>query len=513
MTLTLTVLRCPDAVYPETRHVTGGELRIGRGPDNDWVMADPERHLSKRHCIIAFHQGGWAVADISTNGTFVNDAAAPLGHGTIRELHSGDRIRIGTYEIEAQIAPAAYAPAGQEDYFAPSGGLPLSGNGPAPLDDPFTDALFGAPSPNTGKPVQQNDVFMEHAFGTADPLFGALPQSAPVILPDDFSQSAPAHDFIEPPAIADHLPAFGDAFAPPASRVSLPDDDDWDLSPIAPPPAQPAPLAASEPVPVPVPEAASAMPLAQHTHISDFVSDTPAAFGTEPTQSNPFIEPTDNAQRLAATPHTPAIPAHAPTAPAESDLMSAFLAGAGLSDMPAPADPQALMGEIGATFRAMVSGLRQALIARATIKGEFRIEQTMIRARGNNPLKFSAHDDDALCALLGLGRRVDMRPDVAVGETLRDMRLHELATMAAMQDAVRALMARLDPVRLRASAEEAGGMALLPAQKKARAFDSFEKEYKTVTNGLADNFDAVFGQAFARAYETALQDIQDRGTP
>ncbi|MBS0987604.1 type VI secretion system-associated FHA domain protein TagH [Acetobacter okinawensis] len=280
MTLILTVLRCPDAVYPETRHVAGGELRIGRGPDNDWVLADPERHLSKRHCIVAFHHGGWAVADISTNGTFVNDGTAPLGHGTIRELRSGDRIRIGTYEIEAQIAPA---------------------------------------------------------------------------------------------------------------------------------------------------------------------------------------------------------------------------------------DPETLMNEVGATFRAMVSGLRQALIARATIKGEFRIEQTMIRARGNNPLKFSAHDDDALCALLGLGRRVDMRPDTAVSETLRDMRLHELATMAAMQGAVRAVMTRLDPARLRVNADEAGGMALLPAQKKARAFDIFEKEYRTVSNGLADNFDAVFGQAFARAYETALQDIQDRG--
>ena len=180
--------------------------------------------------------------------------------------------------------------------------------------------------------------------------------------------------------------------------------------------------------------------------------------------------------------------------------------------MPPPTDPAALMHALGATFRAMVTGLRQTLIARATIKGEFRIEQTMIRAKGNNPLKFSAHDDDALCALLGLGRRVDMQPDAAVRDTLRDIRLHELATMAAMQNAVNTLIARLDPTRLKAEAESAGALALLPAQKKARAFESFEKEYKTITAGLNDNFDAVFGHAFASAYEAALHDIKDRDT-
>lgn len=501
MTLTLTVLRCPDAVYPETRHVTGGELRIGRGPDNDWVLADPERHLSKRHCIIAFHQGGWAVADISTNGTFVNDAATPLGHGTIRELHSGDRIRVGTYEIEAQIAPTAYTPAEQQDYFAPASGMAPNANAPPALDDPFTDALFGTPA--------QDSAFIEQAFGTTDPLFGAPPQPTPVMLPNDFTPPAPTPGLMEPPAIADHMPAFGDAFAPPPTHVLLPDDDDWDLSPIVPPTAPAAPQAPMADTPPAMPA-----PLPQGKTPDAYVGyENAAAFHPEPAQGNPFVEPTDRTDTPAATPLAvpPAQQPHTP-APAGADLMSAFLAGAGLSDMPPPTDPQALMGEIGATFRAMVSGLRQALIARATIKGEFRIEQTIIRARGNNPLKFSAHDEDALCALLGLGRRVDMRPDVAVGETLRDMRLHELATMAAMQDAVRAVMARLDPARLRASADEAGGMALLPAQKKARAFDSFEKEYKAVTNGLADNFDAVFGQAFARAYETALQDIQDRGT-
>ena len=49
----------------------------------------------------------------------------------------------------------------------------------------------------------------------------------------------------------------------------------------------------------------------------------------------------------------------------------------------------------------------------------------------------------------------------AVADALRDIRLHELASMAAMQSAVRAMLNGLDPAKLRAGAEQGGGMALL----------------------------------------------------
>jgi type VI secretion system FHA domain protein len=131
----------------------------------------------------------------------------------------------------------------------------------------------------------------------------------------------------------------------------------------------------------------------------------------------------------------------------------------------------------------------------------------MIQARGNNPLKFSAGDDDAMAAMLGAGRRTDMAPHEAVAEALRDMRLHELATMAAMQAAVRAVLDGLDPVRLRVDAEHSGGMTLLPAQRKARAWDAYEALHARTVHALADDFDSVFGKAFARAYERAMQEI------
>jgi type VI secretion system protein ImpI/type VI secretion system protein len=416
----------------------------------------------------------------------------PIGNGQIRELRDGDRIRFGAYEIEARIEARIEEAQG----FAASG----SGKSASPFDDPFGGDIF-APAPGP------SGSFTSAAFGPDDPLFGGPDRPPAVTLPDHFDPlSAPEGDFLRAPTQTDHTPSFSDAFRPPASRQILPEDDDWDLSPLpAPSPISKAtaPPSGTEPWSAPAPES----PFGEPTPFSQ-----PAPLPPRPASgANPFGEAADRGVPPPPTP--PVAPAPAPTpatahqAPKDGALLAAFLEGAGLAGA-SPANPEAMMHALGGTFRALVSGIRQALIARAAIKGEFRIEQTMIRARGNNPLKFSADDDDALTALLGLGRRVDMAPDAAVSDALRDMRLHELATMAAMQGAVRALLAQLDPAKLQVE----GGMTLLPAQKKARSFEAYERLHETITRALADDFDSVFGKSFARAYETALREIGGRET-
>jgi type VI secretion system protein ImpI/type VI secretion system protein len=524
--LVLSVLRCPDAVPPETKRVSGGEFKIGRGQDNDWIMPDPDRMLSKRHCVIAFRNGGWALADTSTNGTFLNRDSDPVGPGQIRGLNDGDRIRFGAYEIEVRLEDEPYAA-------LPARGGSAFGGG-SPFDDPFGDDVFAA------KPVPR-ETFTSSAFGN-DPLFGGPPPQQSVTMPARYDPLAPPSDddfFGSPAAQPDHSPSYSDAFRPPPVAPKLIPDDDWDLGfpsakpvPPAAPPAPPMPLpamtpqyAAPPPQPVytpppqayaPPPAPAYAPPPAPMPFAAP-VPPPPAAaeplpmpFSSPPAApvASPFAEEGDFAPppRPTPAPVAPvAAPPVAPPAPGGTDaLLLAFLAGAGMEGRK-PENAGETMRALGAAFRATVSGIRQALIARSSIKGEFRIEQTMIRARGNNPLKFSADDDDALGALLGVGRRLEVTPEAAIADALRDMRLHELATMAAMQEAVRAMLAQLDPAKLRAEGEAGGGM--LPGQKKARAFEAYEKLHANVTRALTDDFDSVFGKSFARAYEIALRDI------
>ena len=451
MTLTLSVLRCPDAAPPETRSIEGGEFRIGRGPDNDWVLTDPDRVLSKRHCVIAWRSGAWQIADTSTNGTFVNQDIEPLGAGRVHALTDGDRIRLGSYEIEARLVERGY---GETGYGGGFGAAPAAR--PDPFADPFGEDPFARPAAPAAAPE-------------SDEWFGG---SNSISMPDNFAGLPDDDALFGPAPVPDHSPAQNDVFRPaPMAPRLLPDDWDLGLEPGS--------------------NTAAAGPA--------WTTPTPTPAPPPPVDIQPPPPPPP-----PAAPEPPA-PASAP-APA-GDLLRVFLEAAGMDGLPPPADPELLMRRLAGLFRAMVGGLRQVMIARAAIKGEFRIEQTMIRARGNNPLKFSADDDDAMAALIGLGRRTsDLQAEEAVRDALRDIRLHEIAVMSGMQAAVRALFARLDPAPLRAEAEAA--RALLPAQRKARAFEAYEALYGQLSAALADDFDNVFGKTFARAYERALSDAE-----
>jgi type VI secretion system FHA domain protein len=542
MQLTMTVLRCPDQVAPEARTVSGGEFNVGRGPDVDWILPDAERLLSKRHFAVAFRGGGWQVADTSTNGTYLNTEADSIGRGAPRSLRDGDRLRLGAYEIEIRLVDQP----GRDEAFSGGGGL--SQGGQSPFGDPFADDPLAA-SPAARRPFDE-PAYQDVGMGQG----GAQ-------LPHDFDPLAPEPDEagfgggFRGPVQADHSSSMEDAMIPPPiagysapqSGGIIPGDDllpdDWDkdlLEGIAPPSQSPVPepldfadpMAPPERPPVAEPVAA---PPAVSAPVVRQLAPRPAAVPSPVSEADPFGEPTPAPSPvlpdtdLAASPFDepsdplpaepasfpvadPPSPAPAPPPPIaaaeDAGVLAAFFKGAELTGV-TPGDPTAMMTVLGTAFRAMVSGLRAVLIARATIKSEFRIEQTMIRARGNNPLKFSANDDDALTALLSVGRRTDMEPAEAIEDSLRDIRLHELAVVAAMQVAVRSVLDELSPEKIRAATDQ-GGMTVLPAQRKARNWDAFEARHTAVVRALVDDFDSIFGKSFARAYERALDEITTR---
>jgi type VI secretion system protein ImpI len=442
MTLTLTVLRCPERVAPETRQIEGGELSIGRAPDNDWVLPDPERDLSKHHCVLAYRSGGWQILDLSANGTFLNRDRELVGRDQSRPLNDGDRLGLGPYEIEVRIAETpAFASRRSADPFTSDAFASRAGFEPDPLLVPDRE----------GNPFAQAEA------------------PASINLPPDYDPLAldPAEVPMAGPTMADHSPHLDDALRPP--RVVLPED--WDRDFAAASPATPP--AATSPV---------ARPLSAKTVLE--------------LQPGPITPPPAPAPAAPLPDRGPAAP------PPGGNLPAAFLRGAGLEGVRVD-DPEVAMEQLGAAFRVFVSGLRQALMARGAIKGEFRIARTTIQRTANNPLKFSADDDDALVALVGAGRRTDMGAADAVAEALRDIRLHELATIRAMQSAVRALLAELDPSQLRHAAEHSG-LNLFAVQKKANAWDAYEALHARISEAISDNFDSVFGKAFAQAYERAM---------
>ena len=275
------------------------------------------------------------------------------------------------------------------------------------------------------------------------------------ILPPDFDPLAPGSEPFSGPTYPDHVPALQSAFRPPP-MVVIPDN--WDAEPPVSPQPQPQ---------VPRPAQKSK-------------SQEDAAPGPSKQERAPLTD-----------------------AASEERLVTAFLRGVGL-DETVLSEPEKTLEHVGAAVRATVSGLRQVLIARASIKDEFRIAQTLIRAKGNNPLKFSLNDDDALATLMG--RRGGMAPEEAIAEAFVDLRMHELATVSAMQEAVRVLLAQFEPESVERKVK-ANALDIHPAQRKAKAWEIFVQQHRSVTQALADDFDSVFGKAFARAYEQAIEKL------
>lgn len=81
--------------------VKDGEVKIGRRPDNDLVLASPA--ISKYHARVLARNGNFSVEDLdSTNGCVVNQVrlephrARPLYHGDILTL--GDHTLMFRYE-------------------------------------------------------------------------------------------------------------------------------------------------------------------------------------------------------------------------------------------------------------------------------------------------------------------------------------------------------------------------------------------------------------------------------
>jgi type VI secretion system FHA domain protein len=275
--------------------------------------------------------------------------------------------------------------------------------------------------------------------------------------------------------------AFLDAAyrAPTISADLLPGD--WDAD--NPPAAAPAPVFTPLMPPAPV--------------ITPLTPATPLALSAE--REAPPVIP--------ALTEPPA--AMAPAAAAPDTAIAAFLRGAGINLPPGAVlavGTIATLHGLGGAFRAMVHGLRRIMIARASIKGEFRIEQTMIRASGNNPLKFATDDKDALLALLHIGRRSNLTPEAAVADALLDIRLHEVAMMTAMRDAVRDLLAQYNPERLMEASD--GRRSIVPSRRKARAWTTFEQHHRNILAALTDDFDSIFGKAFARSYERSMTEAQ-----
>jgi len=218
------------------------------------------------------------------------------------------------------------------------------------------------------------------------------------------------------------------------------------------------------------------------------------------------------AERVEPPPMPRPTPARSDSASGD-ELLRAFLAGAGVPDldMQEPLSPQ-MMNRIGQLLRTSTQGTLDLLLARALIKREVRAEVTMIVARENNPLKFSPNVDVALSHLLAPRGQGFMSPTVAMKDACDDLRAHQFGFMAGMRAALDGVLRRFDPAQLEQRLTDKSFVdSMLPMNRKAKLWSLFAELYADINKEAQDDFHALFGKEFLRAYESQLDKLEKQG--
>lgn len=159
-------------------------------------------------------------------------------------------------------------------------------------------------------------------------------------------------------------------------------------------------------------------------------------------------------------------------------------------------------------MRSMIVGLREILMTRTSIKSEFRIDQTMISAGGNNPLKFSLSEDDAIAALVKPKARGYLNSETAVEQALDDIKAHEIAMVTGMEAAIKGVLRKLDPEVLADQIETSSAFGSMFKGKKARYWEVYEKMYAQISDQAENDFHELFSREFARAYKEQLEKLK-----
>jgi FHA domain-containing protein len=193
---------------------------------------------------------------------------------------------------------------------------------------------------------------------------------------------------------------------------------------------------------------------------------------------------------------------------AQEATVRAFLDGAGIADLDLPAGltPQTMF-MLGQVLRETVQAMLDLLLARAMLKRELRADVTMIVAKENNPLKFSPNVEAALAHLLN-PQRGYMQPLEAIRDAGNDLRSHQFAFMSGMRAALEGILHRFNPEQLEQRLKQKTVLdSVLPMNRKAKMWDQFSDLYGDMAKEAEEDFHALFGREFVRAYEAQIEKL------
>ncbi len=360
---------------------------IGRSLENDWILPDPDKFISGRHATIDFQTGAYYLADVSTNGVYVNGDEDPLGKGNPRRLFDGDKLRMGDFEFIVTLDE------GQ--------GLEL------PPPEPMT------------------------------------------VVPDHIEQLVPEDSL--------------------KSGIQMLDEEE---------------LTGDE-------EFHSA--LFGGTSKKDEAEKSRKKMNNH---ANPFAPPPSNSQQAAMQ---------------AAELLDAFMTGLDISraEIHPSTDPLEVMENAGKVLKEFVDGSTELLASRTALKSMFRLDQTTVLPRHNNPLKLAENTRDSMMQLL-VGREGEyLGPVDAVREVCRDLKFHQDAVLEAMISAFVEFSDKFDPDELQQNFDRAlNKKPLFKAMNQIKYWQLYCDLYPIMTQSSSGKFPHQFSEEFVRSYEKHIAEYK-----
>jgi type VI secretion system protein ImpI len=192
------------------------------------------------------------------------------------------------------------------------------------------------------------------------------------------------------------------------------------------------------------------------------------------------------------------------------DLFDSFLDGLGISRVelhPSVNRPEMLL-TAGQVLRQFVKGTTDLLAGRANLKNTFRLDQTTVMPRQNNPIKFSENTDDLLKQLLVGGEGEYLGAQDSIREVCRDLINHQNAFLDAMNSAFIEFADRFEPEELKDGFDRTMGKSLFGFTNKAKYWQLYCELYPIITEKGGGRFPQMFSEEFVKAYERQIAEYQ-----
>ncbi|EPO7768805.1 type VI secretion system-associated FHA domain protein TagH [Klebsiella aerogenes] len=541
---------------------------IGRGTDNNLVLPDDDRAISRLQAIVHVAADGECKITNRGNVTRVVLNEIPLERGRQVELQDGDILAIDDYRIEvsdllqdsqpiSRMAASGQPPVtAKPSTPAPSAAPTVAEAAPTAVPSEIWDSLMqefsiadsisssrakpqadNAPNPFAEpKPTERNPEDPLAMFADSEPLFERPPVATDDLFADDtpFDRDSIFADVtpttlvppVEKPAqpVADEPQAELDPlalFGGDASAKTARHDDPLGLMGGAPLTSvdafsneEPAKTVADEPdaafdSPLLMAQPPQEPPAAAREEAPEITLPTPQTVARQAAQTPKGrlrIDPVRHEHQATSTP----LPGNGEVL--QGELLEALLEGMGLGDMqPVPQFDKENMRQLGQMLSMFSQGTVALLSSRSILKRGVKADMTMVLDDANNPFKLLPSGKTVLMQMFGARMPGFMPPKKSVRDALIDLQAHQLGMISGIRAIIAAMLQSFNPEQLEEEAKRDGHTSrlALPASRKAALWDYFVRTYGETAGEIEDDFHTLFGEAFLYAYDMEVNQYKD----